>query len=43
MSYDGCQTMKATRARGERALQHVVDEILRILQDAAAAGPGKEG
>jgi hypothetical protein len=40
MSYDRCQTMQATRARGQRALQRVVDEILRILPDAAAAQPG---
>lgn len=43
MSHDRCYMMKATPARGERALQHVMDEIVRILQDAAAAGPGKEG
>ncbi len=42
MSHDRCQTMQATRAREQRALQHVVDEIVRILQDAAAAGPGEE-
>jgi hypothetical protein len=43
MSHDRCQTMRATRARGDRALQYVVDEIVRILQEAAAAGPGEEG
>ena len=43
MSHDRCHVTKATRAREERALQHVVDEIVRILHDAAAAGPGKEG
>jgi len=43
MSHDRCQTMKATRARGQRALQYVVDEIVRILENAAAAGPGREG
>jgi creatinine amidohydrolase/Fe(II)-dependent formamide hydrolase-like protein len=43
MSHDLGHMTKATRARGERALQHVMDEIVRILQDAAAAGPGKEG
>jgi hypothetical protein len=43
MSHDRCRTMQAIRARGDRALQYVVDEIVRILQDAAPAGPGKEG
>jgi hypothetical protein len=43
MRHDRCQTMQATWARGQRALQHVVDEIVRILENAAAAGPGEEG
>lgn len=43
MSHDRCQTVKATREREQRALQRVLDEILRILQDAAAARPGEEG
>lgn len=43
MSHERCQTMKASRARGGRALQQVEGEILRILQKAAAAGLGEEG
>jgi hypothetical protein len=34
MSHDRCQTVKATREREQRALQHVVDEIVRILENA---------
>jgi hypothetical protein len=43
MSHHLGHMTKTTRARAERALQHGVDEIVRILHDAAAAGPGKEG
>jgi hypothetical protein len=43
MTHDRCHVTQAIRTRGKRALQHVVGEIVRILQGAAAAVPGKEG
>jgi creatinine amidohydrolase/Fe(II)-dependent formamide hydrolase-like protein len=38
MSHDLGHMTKATRARGERALQHVMGEIVELLREMPSGG-----